>query len=171
MITVYKEPFFLVHIKIKEHKKYKDKLLKLIEQSPKEHDTKLDNVTHDFNIKHKLYKDTFFEMVNPYLEEVKKIFYVEQSKFNFGIDNVWFQQYKKNEYHAWHTHAQCNFSNVYYLENNHPTEFYNLVTKFSLNVNVKEGDLLMFPAYIPHRSQPNNTDKRKTVIVFNSNIK
>ena len=172
MIKVYKEPFFLIHISIKEHNKYKDKLLKLIEDSPKSHDNDLDDVVHDFDFKsdEKLYVDTFYEMVNPYLQEATKVFNIQKTKFKFKIEDTWFQQYKPNDYHGWHTHGGCNFSNIYYLENNHPTEFLNLTTRFSLNINVKEGDLIIFPAYIPHRSTPNKTDKRKSVIVFNSSI-
>ena len=39
------------------------------------------------------------------------------------------------------------------------------------NMKVKEGDLLAMPAYVWHRSPPNVSDKRKTVIVFNSEAK
>ena len=81
------------------------------------------------------------------------------------IHNGWFQQYKKSDYHKWHTHPKSNLSAVYYLElpeKELATEFFN-----GSKPNVKEGDVLFFPSHMLHRSPKNKTDKRKTVIAFN----
>jgi hypothetical protein len=37
-------------------------------------------------------------------------------------------------------------------------------------LTLKEGNLLTFPSWWYHRSIVNNTDKRKTIISFNSNF-
>lgn len=51
------------------------------------------------------------------------------------------------------------------------TEFYdNVNNKVIETVDIKEGDLIIFPAHILHRSKRNITDKRKTVIAFNLDI-
>ena len=42
------------------------------------------------------------------------------------------------------------------------TEFLN-----KAEVIVKEGDILIFPSYLYHRSKKNSLEKRKTVIAFN----
>ena len=38
------------------------------------------------------------------------------------------------------------------------------------NIDVKEGDILNFPAYIFHQSKVNESKKRKTVVSFNSSF-
>ena len=38
-------------------------------------------------------------------------------------------------------------------------------------MKVKEGDVLAMPAYVWHRSPPNPSKKRKSVLVFNSEAK
>ena len=37
-------------------------------------------------------------------------------------------------------------------------------------VKAKEGDIITFPAFLFHRSKPNISKKRKTIISFNSSI-
>ena len=44
-----------------------------------------------------------------------------------------------------------------------PTELNRLVA----NHKVQEGDLLIFPSYLPHSVQPNESDKDRIVISFN----
>jgi len=81
------------------------------------------------------------------------------------IHNIWFQQYKQNDYHGWHTHPLTQFTNIYYVElpDGEKTELYGEV-----DIDIKEGDILSFPAYIFHRSKPNISNQRKTVISFNT---
>ena len=51
------------------------------------------------------------------------------------------------------------------------TEIYDYTTNKKIpNLYVKEGDLLTFPSIFPHRSTINNTNKRKTIISFNTNF-
>jgi hypothetical protein len=85
------------------------------------------------------------------------------------ISNYWYQQYGYEGFHDWHIHPNCTFSSVYFLEL--PTE--NLSTTFRFNKNefqidIKEGQILTFPAFYTHESKPNLTNKIKTIISFNS---
>lgn len=88
----------------------------------------------------------------------------------FKINEIWFQQYFQNSEHGWHTHSS-NFTNVYYLElpKNSPKTI--LLDPFDrktkIEVDVKEGDLLMFPSYVLHKA-PQNKGERKTIISYNS---
>ena len=89
------------------------------------------------------------------------------------IKNIWFQQYKKGDSHSWHTHPDCMLSNIFYLEKppGTDTEFFNYETQqLYAPIKVDEGSLLVFPSYISHRSKPNPSDKRKTIISFNTNL-
>ena len=84
------------------------------------------------------------------------------------IDNIWFQQYNKLSSHSWHTHEFAHFTNVYFVEL--PTK--SLATEILdiKKLDLNEGDLLTFPAYIYHRSPINLGNKRKTIISFNCNF-
>ena len=82
------------------------------------------------------------------------------------IHNWWFQKYNKNSTHDWHTHAGSHFTNVYFVEL--PNKENATQIKGLKNLNVEEGDLITFPAYWAHRSPINKTDKRKTIISFNT---
>jgi hypothetical protein len=84
--------------------------------------------------------------------------------------NMWFQQYSKNDYHGWHRHCDCIFSNVYYVDlssNSSRTTFRHNGTEFELDV--EEGMIITFPSFLEHCSKPNMSDYTKTVISFNSN--
>jgi hypothetical protein len=91
----------------------------------------------------------------------------------FAIVNIWAQQYNKNSTHQWHIHESCNFTNIYYVElpeGTPPTQFMDSVTKEIFCFDTKEGDILTVPSTFVHRSPPNLSDNRKTVIAFNTNV-
>jgi len=89
------------------------------------------------------------------------------------LSRLWYQQYKKGQTHGWHEHAR-NYTGVYYLEfpkNSEPTQFLapqNLHQSFSLKA--QEGDILIFPSFIIHRSAPMKINKRKTIISWNIDL-
>lgn len=83
---------------------------------------------------------------------------------------VWFQQYQSLANHEWHIHLGNHYSGVYYLEfpeDGPQTEFYNPLSKEVFTLGLKEGDIAIFPSYIPHRSPKNTSCDRKTIISFN----
>jgi hypothetical protein len=165
---------FYVINQIKEHKKHKNKLLKLIEKIPLTNlqETIHANVTHsDWFLDrsyNREYLDFFYKMISPYMNEML----VPLKCTTWDITNGWFQQYIKNDFHDWHIHSNVNYTNVYYLElpdANEKTQIYNILDNTIIDVTVNEGDLITFPAHLIHRSKP-LTDKRKTIISFNSNF-
>lgn len=83
--------------------------------------------------------------------------------------NFWFQQYQTGDYHGWHLHPSCLFSNVYYVElssEGSRTTF--LIDGKEISIEVSEGDIISFPTSLLHCSKPNKNG-RKTVIVANTN--
>ena len=91
----------------------------------------------------------------------------------FGFVNIWAQQYEQNSTHEWHTHDSCNFTNIYYVElpeGTPTTEFIDPVTKNILSFKTSEGDILTIPSTFIHRSPPNPSKNRKTIISFNTNV-
>lgn len=85
------------------------------------------------------------------------------------IENFWFQQYMKGDFHSRHTHGGSSFSNIYYAElpnQKAATAFWFCGKEYK--IEVEEGDMLSFPGNLIHESKPLDNDKRKTVIVFNT---
>jgi hypothetical protein len=168
------ELYFVV--KIKKHKEIKDRILKSIEKFVQKNPIvdEFSNISNtDWNIPLNVRREWFEIFMGSSREDINLAYEKLYSGFevkDFMIHNVWFQQYESNSHHGWHTHGGCNFSNVYYLElpeGSQGTEFkFNDKTTFA---DVEEGDLVIFPAHIPHRSI-NLSNNRRTVLVFNSSL-
>lgn len=101
-----------------------------------------------------------------HLEEVAAKFNV----VNGNVVNYWVQQYGKDDFHTWHTHGNCMFSSIYYVELPNKTETKFRVFKNEFCIPVKEGDILTFPSCIEHCSPKNKSESQKTVIAFNFNV-
>lgn len=103
--------------------------------------------------------------LNPHMSEVLK----EMGFNKFRIPEIWFQQYFRQASHGWHTHGS-NFTNVYYLEldSSAPkTVLVNPFTREEFTPDVQEGQTLIFPSYVVHKSPEDFFDKRKTIISWN----
>jgi hypothetical protein len=155
----------------KEHDKLRERLLESIDAMP--YQTR-DNITKsDWYVpsnEPRPYLDIFYDAFIPYMDKMME----DMMCTRWVIQNGWFQQYEDSGSHYWHIHPKCMFSNVYFLELPEPqvsTEFLNPITKESFQLeNVREGQVITFPSTFIHRSPPNTSGKRKTVIVFNSDI-
>jgi uncharacterized protein YjlB len=101
-------------------------------------------------------------VVIPHLDKIKQSLKTDK----FEIINYWFQQYKKNSFHGWHTHANAHFANVYFVEC--PKDNQTMFRDFK--IDCKEGDIISFPAFLPHCSAPLQSEQRKTIVSFNSNF-
>jgi uncharacterized protein YjlB len=161
-------------IKVKNYITLNKKLIKLIKQVPNKNiSIKEESI---FNTDWNLPKDTnrtylkvFYKHIEKHLKEFAKTMFAKR----LHVTNCWFQQYKKNNFHDWHSHEDANFTNIYYVqlpEKHMQTELYVPFSKKIITLDVKEGDLVTFPAYIFHRSKQNISNKIKTVISFNSSI-
>lgn len=173
MIPNFNIPFFISPLK--EHNLIKETVLSMINKmnipgygnDPEEVDiTKCDwalPANYPRNYLHVVTKP----LINHLLESCKNI-----QCTNVLVHNFWFQQYEQNSIHNWHTHHDCQWTSVYYLEmndNSPKTEImnpYNSDDVFTLDV--KEGDVLTFPSFIIHRAPRITNGIRKTIISFNS---
>tara|TARA_B100000686_G_scaffold320876_1_gene372992 strand:+ start:1461 stop:2009 length:549 start_codon:yes stop_codon:yes gene_type:complete len=112
-------------------------------------------------------QETFIELV---LRKFKKSY--------FQIRQDWFNQYdpgtgSEHPFHV-HTGGHINCAGIYYVELNDKS----LVTilresnsQLEVQPEVREGEILFFPSNVWHRSPPNNTRTRKTVVPFNIALK
>ena len=101
--------------------------------------------------------------INSHIEKIAVLFDIRSCV----VHNYWVQQYEDNDFHGWHTHGNCMFASVYYLElpNSNQTNFKFIGQEFT--VDCAEGDIITFPSYLSHCSKPNKSGSRKTVIAFN----
>jgi uncharacterized protein (DUF885 family) len=154
----------LIKISFNNYKKINKELLSLINKSKFEKiNTANEKISKtDWTVLQKEeipYVEYFAKILSPALDKALPMF---NSKI-WKVANIWFQQYKKGDYHNFHAHQKTNFSAVYYVElpKNSETKFYN-----NEKILVKEGDLIIFPGFWYHKSEPLK-EKRKTIISFN----
>lgn len=111
----------------------------------------------------------YWDIAFPAIAEHLKSVGINMGLNDATVLNYWFQQYKPTDYHNLHVHESCMFSNVYFVELPENTEtIFSLLGK-NYSFDVKEGDIITFPSFLPHLSPQNNTLKSKTVIAFNVN--
>ena len=92
---------------------------------------------------------------------------------SMDIRKVWFQQYTTNDFHGWHFHGYASISCTYMLELDDPkysTEFIDTEKNEVFQLDANEGDVLIFPSYVIHRSPILKSDRRKTSVAFNVNL-
>jgi|DEB0MinimDraft_4_1074332.scaffolds.fasta_scaffold02312_7 hypothetical protein len=158
---------FLIYTSPK-HKKYKDKLLNLIDESP---DITFNNITKtDWTIPEDITKDYHMmlrrQILNPMMFEQVEHFKAD----NFTIERIWFQQYIVNDFHKFHNHPNTNYTNVYFLElPNKEDKTQIKVDGKLIDYEVEEGQIITFPGHVLHAA-PKTKGKRKTIISFNTNF-
>ena len=174
-MKIKKIPSEILTVKVKGHKKYKQKILDAIDDLPFNnyhaagiHDKNL--AVSDWGLPKdypRKYIDIYYKDVVPSpMEEIQKYYGAQ----GWTITNSWYKTYNKNSYYPWHNHPNVNFSVVYFLEL--PDSEFRTTVKIQdkiIEYEAKEGDLICFPAYLLHKAAENKGG-RKTVIVSNANI-
>jgi len=175
MIKIRKIPSEILTVKVKEHKKYKQKLLDAISELPFNNyhaagvtDKKLAKSDWGLPREHpRKYLDIYYNEVIPSaMSEIIKYYKAQ----DWRIINSWYKTYDKDSYYPWHNHPETHFSLVYFLEL--PNSKFKTTIKINnkiINYKAGEGDLICFPAHLLHQSEKNKGGK-KTVIVSNANI-
>jgi hypothetical protein len=160
--------------KFEEHENLKNIILHSIDDmncNSVEND-KYENITNtDWNISSDIERK-YWKILHPFLTHHMKSVYEKLGFSQFKYMNYWFQQYYKNNYHNWHVHDGCNWTNVYYVElpnDEIKTNIRNQKDGSILIPNVNEGYILTLPSILWHCSPINLGNERKTVIVFNTN--
>jgi len=159
---------------VKNHKEHKKTLLNLIDNFEQLHEesTKDYDMIHstDFDIsqdEERDYLDYFhIHILDDVMESVSKQLGLAPCEWN--VLKAWFQRYNQSHAHAWHNHAYTQFANCYFLElpdASYKTEILDMNGN-TLEYDAKEGDIVTFPAWMKHRSKPNEGEQ-KTVIAFN----
>jgi uncharacterized protein (TIGR02466 family) len=109
---------------------------------------------------------------------------------NIRIKEMWAIINKTGDFNVIHTHPNCYLSAAYYVKapekcgrfqienpNIAKKNYYpEIKTKNELNlqvagIDIEEGDLLIFPGYLPHKVRANESNEDRIVISFNVDIK
>ena len=117
------------------------------------------------------------------------------------LTGVWFQIQNGAAFHDIHSHGNCSWSGVYYVQIdpleerqrhaergtlNGATRFYSpmfpllggaymdmgntFMQQATLDVEPREGELVLFPAFLPHKAMPYSGAKDRIVVSFNAQI-
>lgn len=101
---------------------------------------------------------------------------------NLDVLNSWINTHKRNGVTLEHNHNQALFvvtsylslpKNSGYIEFRDPLEYHKGNTPMEPEENLwravpcKTNDVLIFPAWLKHRTQPNNTDEERIVMTWN----
>lgn len=159
-----------------QHTFYKERLLDYFEKSDDKALVKINNDYDNNIVKLDYFQATDWdrEWVNMIASDFSTHLGNLHSTFGFrshDLKAIWFQQYTKSNQHDWHTHGE-NYSGVYYVELPDDvlgTEIWD--GEKVIIPPVKEGDVCIFPAFMPHKSPRVTTDGRKTIISFNIEVK
>ena len=156
-----------------EHNKHKDAILSdITNMSVEKSQSDFENISNfDYrrsNDVKRNYEKKFLDLITPYVAEIGN----HLGFIKYHIHSFWFQQYIENDFHSWHNHHSCNFTNVYFLElpeKEFATQLYDIQANKIIEIqNISEGCMITFPGHYIHRSPILNSTKRKSIISFNT---
>jgi hypothetical protein len=164
-------PYFVVPLP--EHSEIKESILKIIEDDNPESIQAYNNLISVHKTDYHILGQarTYYPIIMPYLLNLLKTLpnIIEFQNIVPEKTTIWYQQYKKLNYHPFHRH-DAGWVSVYYLELDEKspgTQFKSFFTDKTIEPSVTEGDVIVFPGWLDHKSPPNLSSKRKTVISCN----
>ncbi len=150
---------------------------------------------HGWHSKNFNLKDTN-SIQHKFLVSLKEYIFDVFEKYGWNIDpkkivctDMWAIINKRNSFNVIHTHPNSYLSAAYYVKapekcgkfyvenpnsvSSHSYPKIEKETEFNANIrglNVREGDLLFFPSYLPHKVGRNESNEDRIVISFNINV-
>jgi uncharacterized protein (TIGR02466 family) len=145
--------------------------------------------SNDLNLKQKEIQNLLKEIVNYSIEYTKKM--EVKKSIILSIGNMWFNINNYKDFNVEHEHPKSFISGVYYLQTHnkcgdivfkHPSqtigvywddmfENYNYFNSSTYKLNPIEKNLYLFPSWLKHYVEPNQTKKDRISISFNVIIK
>ena len=158
---------------VKHHQEYKNILLRKFESNLEiENGYRTDFFKND---REKIIPDYHKIVANALGEHLQSI--EKNTGFTLDIVCMWYQMTSKGEMHQVHTHGATGLSCIWYLE--FDPEVHKATTFFApfhdpftgdlieRKPQIKEGDFVVFPSFLMHQQEGNDSDKRRTIISFN----
>jgi hypothetical protein len=159
----------------KDHEVYKKKLLEIFDaDNPSGSDSQ--DIKTDFRCKKRKAYSRYYRLTMKALG--KHLSHIRSSMgYKAAILNMWYQQSTRGQYHGVHNHGVLGMSCVWYVEFNPSVHkgttfiapFHSPMSGERLQdtPKVEEGDLVVFPSFLLHEQEPNDSDERRSVISFN----
>lgn len=154
---------------VPNHLTHKKHIIDLIDKIPP---NKYGGVLTDYNLPNTFpreYQNYFMSQVYPGF----KFKFLDAIKMPFlDLTNLWFQIYNQNDFHDWHVHGNCHYTNVYFLEL--PNQEFKTEVKYAdekILLDLTEGKILSMPSFYLHRSPINLSSKHKVIISFNTSVR
>ena len=149
---------------------YKNNLMNLIQKIPL---NKYKAISHtDFNLPEGFHREYTFYFLDNIYKHFEREFLKHLNETSMVLNNMWFQWYNQNDYHPWHVHPWCHFTNIYILKNTNTS--LNTQIRFckkEYKVEVKEGQILTIPSFYLHQSPLNTLKEPRVIISFNTTMK
>lgn len=112
------------------------------------------------------------EFILPYFKEhIERVFSLD-NHLEVKPYQMWFQIYNKGDFHNWHTHHKVQLNLIYFLKlpnSNSKTEFRRLNGEV-IDYEASEGDIILSPACLPHKSPTIEDNREKIMIGLNFDI-
>src|SRR6056300_988027 len=153
---------------IKKWKDHKEKILTKVLSSPS---GVPENVSGKRGCKTSYFVEYDQEVYKDFLELISPVFDITNKHgIPIGdIKHVWYQRYVKGDYHPKHNHENGKWSGVFYANYDplvhKPTVFY---TEDKLDLEIVEGDLVLFPGPLLHGVLPSESDVERIIFSFNT---
>ena len=117
--------------------------------------------------------DRFSVIMEEELGELYRIVRKKWGATNIWFEDVWSVTYTTNQYQNTHNHGSTGLTGILVLDN--PDDGPNLKIyqpwnswvsdkNECVNIKLKEGEMIVFPSFIYHSSEPNKSNKIKRVI-------
>ena len=194
ILKFFPQPIF--KYKVQDYKQVNAQLSDYIYNLKRENEKGLDRTnvngwhSQNFNLKDKN------SIQYKFLISMKEYIFDVFDNYGWDIDpkkivctEMWAIINKKDSFNLIHTHPNSYLSAAYYVKapencgkflvenpnvvSNHSYPKINKETEFNANIrglNVKEGDLLFFPSYLPHKVGRNMSNEDRIVVSFNINV-
>ena len=131
----------------------------------------------------------FYSHLNNYIKDVFNKYGWEYDESKVKCTSMWAIINKKGNFNIEHTHPNNYLSAAYYVKapkncgnfkatnpnilNRHiraKAEQANELNSNSASIKINEGDLIIFPAYLPHSVEENKSDEDRVIVSFNIDI-
>jgi hypothetical protein len=170
-----KLPPWLFKGKVDNHEELKEIVMCYIDSCPDvgtdDTVTKSDWIYDRSQSRPKLYDDALISSINKIIRTLVIQLGYRENSFKIKHTSNWFHQYEDGSSFVWHAHNSM-FAFVYYAQvpESTGTIFYDPWNKELIQPRVEEGDVVIFPTFIHHKSPKNETGESKIIVAGNFDI-
>tara|TARA_B100001094_G_scaffold327296_1_gene385164 strand:+ start:37510 stop:38184 length:675 start_codon:yes stop_codon:yes gene_type:complete len=176
IIPIFSVPLF--HYKVENWPEKKEKLMELynkrLESNMLKRTGGMNDVETDYHAN--------FDNEYNYSDDITDIFeselvdFADASDLAISVNSTWFERSSKNSLHSCHNHGPIGYSAVCFIQfdpkYHTPTVFMNPVTAAVspcslMPPGIREGSLILFPSYLLHFTNSNESDVDRIILSFN----